>query len=135
MKSRSQSPRPARHVAPVAPVAQAVRSSWTYATVIVEVERACSEPPADLQSVPHESERGGVFQKLCRGCVRESAVTPLRERRRIAASFQAEPPTMRPSQNGALRDGRAGSRSEEHTSELQPLMRISYAVFCLKKKT
>src|SRR3546814_10463357 len=28
-----------------------------------------------------------------------------------------------------------GARSEEHTSELQSLMRISYAVFCLKKKT
>src|SRR3546814_7649289 len=28
----------------------------------------------------------------------------------------------------------AKSRSEEHTSELQSLMRISYAVFCLKKK-
>src|SRR3546814_7086785 len=28
-----------------------------------------------------------------------------------------------------------GTRSEEHTSELQSLMRISYAVFCLKKKT
>src|SRR3546814_6081483 len=28
-----------------------------------------------------------------------------------------------------------GLRSEEHTSELQSLMRISYAVFCLKKKT
>src|SRR3546814_2706831 len=28
-----------------------------------------------------------------------------------------------------------GFRSEEHTSELQSLMRISYAVFCLKKKT
>src|SRR3546814_10503328 len=28
----------------------------------------------------------------------------------------------------------AASRSEEHTSELQSLMRISYAVFCLKKK-
>src|SRR3546814_8361157 len=27
-----------------------------------------------------------------------------------------------------------GNRSEEHTSELQSLMRISYAVFCLKKK-
>src|SRR3546814_1907368 len=27
-----------------------------------------------------------------------------------------------------------GMRSEEHTSELQSLMRISYAVFCLKKK-
>src|SRR3546814_4812599 len=28
----------------------------------------------------------------------------------------------------------SGKRSEEHTSELQSLMRISYAVFCLKKK-
>src|SRR3546814_5802400 len=33
----------------------------------------------------------------------------------------------------ALRGGQA-HRSEEHTSELQSLMRISYAVFCLKKK-
>src|SRR3546814_7907431 len=31
-------------------------------------------------------------------------------------------------------DGRREGRSEEHTSELQSLMRISYAVFCLKKK-
>src|SRR3546814_2218595 len=30
--------------------------------------------------------------------------------------------------------GRGKERSEEHTSELQSLMRISYAVFCLKKK-
>src|SRR3546814_7298650 len=39
---------------------------------------------------------------------------------------------------GAQIVGRAGHdaarRSEEHTSELQSLMRISYAVFCLKKK-
>src|SRR3546814_6336660 len=42
---------------------------------------------------------------------------------------------------GAQRQGYAGqfyrpvrARSEEHTSELQSLMRISYAVFCLKKK-
>src|SRR3546814_3991637 len=35
--------------------------------------------------------------------------------------------------NGGLRVRRA-PRSEEHTSELQSLMRISYAVFCLKKK-
>src|SRR3546814_5963578 len=35
-----------------------------------------------------------------------------------------------------LKPGREGEaeRSEEHTSELQSLMRISYAVFCLKKK-
>src|SRR3546814_2654519 len=32
------------------------------------------------------------------------------------------------------RSARATGRSEEHTSELQSLMRISYAVFCLKKK-
>src|SRR3546814_2050338 len=32
------------------------------------------------------------------------------------------------------RSRRSGARSEEHTSELQSLMRISYAVFCLKKK-
>src|SRR3546814_4984614 len=31
-------------------------------------------------------------------------------------------------------DQGTGNRSEEHTSELQSLMRISYAVFCLKKK-
>src|SRR3546814_1249038 len=30
--------------------------------------------------------------------------------------------------------GGSGTRSEEHTSELQSLMRISYAVFCLKQK-
>src|SRR3546814_4224291 len=33
-----------------------------------------------------------------------------------------------------LDEGLADRRSEEHTSELQSLMRISYAVFCLKKK-
>src|SRR3546814_788432 len=35
---------------------------------------------------------------------------------------------------GAISTGTCPSRSEEHTSELQSLMRISYAVFCLKKK-
>src|SRR3546814_6299938 len=48
-----------------------------------------------------------------------------------------------PGGRGAAPDGqlaagrarrRAWTRSEEHTSELQSLMRISYAVFCLKKK-
>src|SRR3546814_5684359 len=36
---------------------------------------------------------------------------------------------------GRTPDQIAAMRSEEHTSELQSLMRISYAVFCLKKKT
>src|SRR3546814_3685975 len=41
----------------------------------------------------------------------------------FAALMVEEPPQPRPA-----------NRSEEHTSELQSLMRISYAVFCLKKK-
>src|SRR3546814_955739 len=36
--------------------------------------------------------------------------------------------------SGLLIEITSGSRSEEHTSELQSLMRSSYAVFCLKKK-
>src|SRR3546814_3457233 len=35
---------------------------------------------------------------------------------------------------GVAREAWEAQRSEEHTSELQSLMRISYAVFCLKKK-
>src|SRR3546814_13631481 len=35
---------------------------------------------------------------------------------------------------GCARSPESGRRSEEHTSELQSLMRTSYAVFCLKKK-
>src|SRR3546814_3374008 len=36
---------------------------------------------------------------------------------------------------GQRGDNKSHDRSEEHTSELQSLMRISYAVFCLKQKT
>src|SRR3546814_6245483 len=36
--------------------------------------------------------------------------------------------------SGRNTSSRSRARSEEHTSELQSLMRISYAVFCLKKK-
>src|SRR3546814_6049501 len=47
------------------------------------------------------------------------------------------PPTLQPESPHSLSRHDLGgwpSRSEEHTSELQSLMRISYAVFCLKKK-
>src|SRR3546814_10456113 len=37
--------------------------------------------------------------------------------------------------SASLASAGVGERSEEHTSELQSLMRISYAVFCLKKNT
>src|SRR3546814_4485255 len=39
-----------------------------------------------------------------------------------------------PEHRSVHREGKIAGRSEEHTSELQSLMRISYAVFCLKKK-
>src|SRR3546814_10022249 len=50
---------------------------------------------------------------------------------RIIAEVQAEPAIGL----GHRRAEHPDLRSEEHTSELQSLMRISYAVFCLKKKT
>src|SRR3546814_4706951 len=70
--------------------------------------------------------------RLVEGADRRDA-DPLDRRRQPRASGAAcrEPllPAIR-----ARTAGREG-RSEEHTSELQSLMRISYAVFCLKKKT
>src|SRR3546814_3953755 len=64
-----------------------------------------------LSFEPHERPRGAPFSAPC--LYGASASAPAR----LAA----------PSPHGAR-------RSEEHTSELQSLMRISYAVFCLKKK-
>src|SRR3546814_3453679 len=49
----------------------------------------------------------------------------------IAASLSVSEMTIRRDLDELEREG---LRSEEHTSELQSLMRISYAVFCLKKK-
>src|SRR3546814_4076539 len=75
-----------------------------------------SDRPLPLRAEPHHRAR--------RGSRRNARIRPrpdpCRDRRR--------PPRRRP------RMGRARTRSEEHTSELQSLMRISYAVFCLKKK-
>src|SRR3546814_6102021 len=58
-----------------------------------------------------------------RGCGRRALGVEVRVGRKAALSQLAEPGQL------LLR-----LRSEEHTSELQSLMRISYAVFCLQKK-
>src|SRR3546814_6303509 len=77
------------------------------------------------------------------------APTPLASRPRSAQDRHAQSrlprcPRLSASPNGRPHGHRLVSeaarhprylRSEEHTSELQSLMRISYAVFCLKKKT
>src|SRR3546814_10297905 len=56
----------------------------------------------------------------------------------MAGTMMKPPPTPKSMvnmpDNTPRRNGASGDRSEEHTSELQSLMRISYAVFCLKKK-
>src|SRR3546814_9441665 len=72
--------------------------------------------------------------------VQASRSRSCRTRRDRAASSQARPARS----SGSIGETKPGSalrissgffcRSEEHTSELQSLMRISYAVFCLKKK-
>src|SRR3546814_7687600 len=53
-------------------------------------------------------------------------------REEFYSSLTGEPPAFT-SENCAATFGHIWERSEEHTSELQSLMRISYAVFCLKK--
>src|SRR3546814_1429781 len=77
-----------------------------------------------------------LFRSPCRGATTRSQPRP----RRRGAPARHHPPRhvarrhripleRRPPNRDRM------SRSEEHTSELQSLMRISYAVFCLKKKT
>src|SRR3546814_6313696 len=61
---------------------------------------------------------------------RPSTTLNPRTRERIAV-----PASTRLGFKSRFEDGPGTNRSEEHTSELQSLMRISYAVFCLKKKT
>src|SRR3546814_5024242 len=58
---------------------------------------------------------------------------------KLAARSAVHPKTLPPRTKGRTArplspSARSVMRSEEHTSELQSLMRISYAVFCLKKK-
>src|SRR3546814_7924204 len=65
------------------------------------------------------------------GSIRDSAVVNPHARASATACARFE------GVKSGTMNGRAVSpgRSEEHTSELQSLMRISYAVFCLKKQT
>src|SRR3546814_6387937 len=58
------------------------------------------------------------------------SVVPYRFRRTQSKTSGTANGAAHPTSGAAMTD-----RSEEHTSELQSLMRISYAVFCLKKKT
>src|SRR3546814_4409437 len=76
----------------------------------------------DLRSDEQGAQPGGVGAGC--GDQRRGEVTD--EHGAMPAIRSSRPPSMMPPA--------PTSRSEEHTSELQSLMRISYAVFCLKKK-
>src|SRR3546814_2111354 len=69
------------------------------------------------------------------GSMNDEIAGDLQVRRSLARGthLQAVPVPLDPCDRGAGLDANA-ERSEEHTSELQSLMRSSYAVFCLKKK-
>src|SRR3546814_6670925 len=76
-------------------------------------------------------EREAVF---IGGVVADEHRHPITEQRPRHQGFD-RPPLVQPARaRDQQEDGRTSGRSEEHTSELQSLMRISYAVFCLKKK-
>src|SRR3546814_4961423 len=75
---------------------------------------------------PGDCPRGGGCPQGARGRRGRAA-----RRAGQACCRGAGSPRGRGSRGARARDG---DRSEEHTSELQSLMRISYAVFCLKKK-
>src|SRR3546814_6309632 len=81
------------------------------------------------------SDRVGRCRHLCAVCARRRA----RPRHRREAEGEArlrrrEQPARDARCRGAAARSRDRLRSEEHTSELQSLMRISYAVFCLNNK-
>src|SRR3546814_7091844 len=72
-------------------------------------------PDAEVYATPDGPTASMFSATFCRSGIRISTCPPGRSTRRN--SFRA-----------------TGTRSEEHTSELQSLMRTSYAVFCLKQK-
>src|SRR3546814_9635946 len=80
-----------------------------------------STQPATPTALPRDR---SIPRRFARG-QRRSAPPRCRRWRPSRGAPPAPPPPEK---------GKTAARSEEHTSELQSLMRISYAVFCLKKK-
>src|SRR3546814_6470122 len=91
------------------------------------------QPGLNLRLRQAEARRAAVHHRAQRGAV---AFTPGREAKNAAEGVEAHS-CVSSRANASAYSARplSGSlRSEEHTSELQSLMRITYAVFCLTKK-
>src|SRR3546814_4481360 len=91
--------------------------------------RAEGAPPSARHHAPPPREPAWRFRPPAR--FRRAPIRYVRQRR-VAAALPSPGAHRNAERHPASPDDRA--RSEEHTSELQSLMRISYAVFCLKKK-
>src|SRR3546814_10226448 len=79
-----------------------------------------------------QSEPGQLFDRLTQALI-VAAPDTVTDQAKRAHEFDNDVPAC-PAGGGLRRVAVLVTRSEEHTSELQSLMRISYAVFCLKKK-
>src|SRR3546814_3927352 len=75
-----------------------------------------------------------VLKILARPAPMRTNFVELRASRLLKEPLRLSGEYQRPDEDTLVRQVRVPYRSEEHTSELQSLMRISYAVFCLKKK-
>src|SRR3546814_4191611 len=92
----------------------------------------CPLPPRGRVTMPELTNPcGRVLVPVLRwpGAEGATAPEPLRQQDHRGEA------TLEHRSRSAVTVGAGPTRSEEHTSELQSLMRISYAVFCLKKKT
>src|SRR3546814_6191652 len=93
----------------------------------------------DLRLMPKAPEADGMNDAIAVAlkCVAGTARATARLSMLTAAALfrQAGVGRMRAHFSVSFSTSSPSVRSEEHTSELQSLMRISYAVFCLKKKT
>src|SRR3546814_3158304 len=103
------------------PGCQRTDTLFPYTTLV----RACFRFVKSLETTSRGPHRPPVCFRWKGGCRRDSDLVARRHKRRAARQRRAVPD---------LPERRQFERSEEHTSELQSLMRISYAVFCLKKK-
>src|SRR3546814_2960800 len=103
-------------------------------------ERSASGPPAhEASSIAHSPAAGVEPLRRPENCTHAQSNSDVsgarRFTRRHASMLLATFAVSSCAGSTMLRaDSLAGERSEEHTSELQSLMRISYAVFCLKKQ-